>query len=154
MVKVRLSEIRKDFIDLRAKTNELDSHFSYFLVINTVVFMYSVMISIYILSIVSVTTNNISYVQVMFISTLEGIIQMTITCFVCGSVHEKSKQIYAILDEFNANDLSDSEFKDWVMFNTISEKTPFWFTIGGFAPLRKTTLLSVRNSFYNYLVND
>ena len=112
---------------------------------NAVVFMYSVMISIYTLSVVPVNINTLAYMQVMFITTLSCIGNMIITCYVCGSVHEKFEQIYAILDEFNANDLSDYEFKDWVMFNSISSKTPFGFTIGGFAPIRKTTILSVRN---------
>ena len=111
----------------------------------TLVFMYSVMICIYILSIIPVTINTLAYVQVMFITTFAAITNMIITCFVCGSVHEMSEQIYGILDEFNANDLSDYEFKDWLMFNSISEKTPFGFTIGGFAPFRKTTILSVSN---------
>lgn len=81
--------------------------------------------------------------HIIIMGTLSSIGELIISSFICGSVHEKSNKIFAVLDEFSSNDLSESEYKDWLMFANISRKTKFGFTFGGFACIRKTTLISV-----------
>jgi hypothetical protein len=68
---------------------------------------------------------------------------MIISCFVNGLVHEESDKIFAVLDKVKAQDLNDIEYKELLLFRTISRETKFGFTIGGFAPLRKSTLIPV-----------
>jgi hypothetical protein len=68
---------------------------------------------------------------------------MIISCFVNGLVHEESDKIFAVLDKVKAQDLNDIEFKELLLFRTLSRETKFGFTIGGFAPLRKSTLIPV-----------
>jgi hypothetical protein len=68
---------------------------------------------------------------------------MIISCFVNCLVHEESDQIFAVLDKVKAQDLNDIEYKELLLFRTISRETKFRFTIGGFAPLRKSTLIPV-----------
>ena len=79
-------------------------------------------------------------------------IQFIISCFICGSVDSKANKIYSVLDVIPVNHLSDYEYKQWIIFKSISLKTRFGFTIGGFASLKKTTLISVCILLY-YLIN-
>ena len=58
-------------------------------------------------------------------------------------LYKKSEQIYAVLNSFNGNHLSDYEFREWLIFKTVSREKSFGFTIGGFAQMSKTTFTSV-----------
>jgi hypothetical protein len=51
-------------------------------------------------------------------------------------------------DNFNSGDFDANEYKEWLMFKNISKEKMFGFTIGGFAPLRKTTLIPVKKNFF------
>ena len=139
----QLIQIKKRFVEMRNKINEMDTHLAYILVIRSVITMYSVMINIYILAIISSTPMMKIFAKILTISTDSAIVEVIISCLVCGLVHEKSDKIFAILDEFNANELSENEYKEWLMFKAVSREVWFGFTIGGFAPLRKTTLITV-----------
>jgi hypothetical protein len=59
-------------------------------------------------------------------------------------VHEESERIYFVLDNFNTRDFDEVQYKEWLMFKNILKGTRIGFTIGGFAALRKTTLIPVR----------
>ena len=80
---------------------------------------------------------------IMLNSSITSIAIIIINCYICGSVHQKSEQILKALSRIQTNLLSDREFKDWLTFVQICSKTSFGFTIGGFASLRKTTLIAV-----------
>jgi hypothetical protein len=58
-------------------------------------------------------------------------------------VHEESKRIYSVLDNFNTRDLDEVQYKEWLMFKNILKDIKIGFTIGGFAALRKATLIPV-----------
>ena len=77
-------------------------------------------------------------------NTISATVKLIISCFINGLVYEESERILTVLDAFRANDLSDSEFKELLLFKAISRETKFGITIGGFAPLRKTTLIQVK----------
>ena len=102
-----LLDYKKQFIEMRDQLNDFDTHLALPLVIRAVMTVYSVMLNIYILAISTATVNMTTYIKILNLSTGLSISEMIISSFICGSVHEKSEQIYAILDEFNANDLSD-----------------------------------------------
>ncbi len=69
--------------------------------------------------------------------------KLIISCFINGLVHEESDRIYAVLDQLNGENLNEKEYKEWIMFKNASKEMNFGFTIGGFAALRKTTLIPV-----------
>jgi len=75
--------------------------------------------------------------------TVFEILKLIISCLINGLVHEENDKIYAVLDNINSNDINKNEYKELLLFKTISRESKFGFTIGGFAPLKKTTLLSV-----------
>lgn len=98
-----------------------------------------------------------SYIWVT--ATASGVTEMVISCLVCGRLHERADKLYAVLDKIDSNCLSRIQYKDWIMFKTIDRKTRFGFTIGGFASLRKTTLITVcieisLNSMIDWLFLD
>ena len=93
-----------------------------------------------------------SFLQTVAFVVLSSTLEFIISCFICGSVDTKAKKIYSVLDVIPVNDLSDYEYKQWIIFKSISLKTRFGFTIGGFASLKKTTLISVYILLY-YLIN-
>jgi len=83
------------------------------------------------------------YSNAFLFTTITSAVKLVISCFINGLVHEESDRICAVLDNMNATDLDQIEYKEWIMFKNISRKIKFGFTIGGFAPLRKTTLVPV-----------
>ena len=103
------------------------------------------MVNIYVLALSTKIPEIQSFAKMLAFSTFSAIFQTIVSCFICGSVHQKSQQIHKTLDKINSNDLSESEYKEWLMFKTITSKGSFGFTIGGFASLKKTTLIPVSN---------
>ncbi len=83
------------------------------------------------------------YVTGFAFGTVFEILKLIISCFINGLVYEENDKIYAVLDKINPKDINEDEYKEVLLFKTTSRKTKFGFTIGGFAPLKKTTLLSV-----------
>ena len=77
-------------------------------------------------------------------ATVMDIIEISITCLLCDSLDQKVNKISSVLNDMNANELSDKEFMEWQMFDQLLQSRPtFGFTIGGFAKFNKCTLISV-----------
>ena len=83
---------------------------------------------------------------------ISGILELVISCLVCGRLHDRADKLYAVLDEIDSNSLLQNESLEWLMFKKIDRKTGFGFTIGGFAPLRKTTLIPVYIALVSKLI--
>ena len=145
---------KREFIQIRELINELDSRLSYILFYRTAVVIYGVLINLYVIAMAHKFPKMMTFAQMLGFGTITLVTECVISCFVCGSLHEKSEQIYAVLDEFNANDLSDYEFREWLMFKECSNKSKFGFTIGGFAPMKKTTLIPVSFICKVYMINN
>ena len=79
----------------------------------------------------------------LLITSTSSSIKLVISCLINGLVHEESEDIYAVLDNMNVEDMDERNYKKWLIFKNISREIKFGFTIGGFAPLRKTTLIPV-----------
>ena len=71
------------------------------------------------------------------------ILDLFLFCLICGSIKSKSDDISHTLDNYNSSDLSDYEYKEWLMFKIILKNSDIGFTIGKFAKFNKTTLLAV-----------
>jgi hypothetical protein len=83
------------------------------------------------------------YAAAFAFGTVFEILKLIISCLINGLVYEENAKIYAVLDNINSKDINENEYKEVLLFKTMSRETNFGFTIGGFAPLKKTTLLSV-----------
>ena len=142
----QLVEDRIKFVEMRDTINEMDSLLSYILSLRIGLTIFSVMLDIYVVAIFTKIPQMKEFAKMMSFTAIALVLELVISCSICGAVHESSDQIYAILDSFNGNDLSDFEFKEWLMFKTTSKKTKFGFTIGDFASMKKTTLISVKQN--------
>jgi hypothetical protein len=105
------------------------------------------MINIYIYSLSANNKIMEKYVTYFALKSITSVLKLIIDCYINGLVHEESERIYSVLDEFENRDLNHVKYKEWVMFKNVSKNQNFGFTIGGFAPLRKTTLISVKINF-------
>jgi len=132
---------------------DIDNRLAIILVMKVIVIIYRVMLNIYSFTLLSIYPQFNGYVKLLSFSTASGIIDMIISCFVCGLVPERVDKIYAVLDKFNANVLSEYEFKQWIIFKKTNEKSSFGFTVGGFASLRKQTFIAVCIEIYNQILN-
>ncbi len=103
--------------------------------------MCSIMLQIHVMA----ENNSIlgQYATLFAFGTVSEILRLIISCLINGLVYEETDRIYAVLDNINPKDIDEDEYKELLLFKAISRETKFGFTIGGFAPLKKTTLLSV-----------
>jgi len=81
--------------------------------------------------------------------TIMDILELIIMCLLCDSMDQKVYKISIVLNDMNANEMSDMEFREWQMFvQLLQNRSTFGFTIGGFAKFNKSTLISVIIIFY------
>ncbi len=109
------------------------------------------MFSIYVYSISGnnkVMKNHLTYYA---FKSITSVIKLITDCYINGLVHEESERIYSVLDQFKNRDLNNVRFREWLMFKNVSKDQKFGFTVGGFAPLRKTTLIPVKINFQKSL---
>ena len=138
-----LDNAQREYIEIKDAITRMDKFVSLPSCIVISFLIYSIMSNIYLMTIMvnveSLTDmkNDILYTTV---SVSTGIV---ITSFIGGLVYEKSAEIGEILSRIETKLLSDTEYKDWQSFHTVCHKTSFGFTIGGFASVRKSTLIPV-----------
>jgi hypothetical protein len=89
------------------------------------------------------------YATLFAFGTTTEILRLIISCLINGLVHEENDKIHAVLDNINPKDINEDEYKELVTFKSMSRETKFGFTIGGFAPLKKITLLSVIHNIFH-----
>ncbi len=136
-----MSLIRNFLVEFRNKIVALDHSLSHLIMIDISVSMCSIMLQIHLMA-----ENNpflAQFATLFAFKTITEISKLVISCLINGLVHEENDKIYAILDNINSKDINENEYKEVLLFKTMSRETKFGFTIGGFAPLKKTTLLSV-----------
>ena len=96
----------------------------------------------------------INFAKLLHFATYATLTDMIVSFWICGQTHQKSDEIHELLDEMSANSLSDYEYNEWLKFKIIDRKTRIGFTIGGFAPMKFTSLLAVIEIFiliyFNY----
>jgi hypothetical protein len=106
--------------------------------------MFAVMINIYTIAMYSNNEIMKQHSNKNAFKSLTSVLKLIISCYINGLVHEESERIYSVLDNFNTRDLDKIQYKEWLMLKNILKDTRIGFTIGGFAALRKTTLIPVR----------
>ncbi|CAG2111199.1 unnamed protein product [Medioppia subpectinata] len=81
------------------------------------------------------------------------IVEMMVSCLMCGRIGVNVGKISAALNTISGSHLSDSEYKELVLFgNALRNPPTVGFTIGGFAAINKSTLISIFTFVLNYTV--
>ena len=78
----------------------------------------------------------------LLVVMIQAIIYINGNCLIHGLVHEESDKLLSVMHTIDISKVSEQEFRETLIFMTIRREIPFGFTIGGFMPMRKTTLLS------------
>ncbi len=138
-----MKESKSLFIRIRDKINELDQSLSWILIIDITTTMIAIMFNIYSIAITGSFKEIKEHSKTFAFKSITSTMKLIISCFINGLVHEESDRIYAVLDQLNGENLNEKEYKEWIMFKNASKEMNFGFTIGGFAALRKTTLIPV-----------
>ena len=131
------------FVKMRKCMNKIDRQLSIISIMNYLHNLLTIFLLIYIGTQLSQYPDIVGFTYMYIAGTASGVTELVISCLVCGSLHERADKLYAVLDKIDSNCLSQIECKEWLMFKAMDRNTSFGFTIGGFAPLRKTTLISV-----------
>ncbi len=143
----RLAELRDSFVKIRDLIKRLDQTLSWVIIIDLTETMVGVMINIYVYSISGNNNAMKSHLTTIAFKSITSVLKLITDCYINGLVHEESDRIYSVLDGFKSRNLNDFEHKEWLMFKNVSNDHKYGFTVGGFAPLRKTTLIPVKNNF-------
>ena len=77
---------------------------------------------------------------------IQSLIVLNGNCLINGWLYEESENLFTVMDRINMfyNQLNEQDFREVVVFMSMRNDKSFGFTIAGFMPLRKSTLLSVR----------
>ena len=102
------------------------------------------MVNIYMTTLIKAIPQMRIYTKIMSFGTISSIAEMFITFYICGTTHEKSAQVFTVLDELTENDFNDYQYNEWLLFKNIDTKTTFGFTIGYFASITTATLITVK----------
>ena len=113
--------------------------------ITTLITIVNLMFCIYLLTLVGALPYMSTFTNSIGFSSVSCGLQLIITCFMCGLVGDKCVDIMDTLNGMNTRDMTDREYREWHTFATVMRNTrTFGFTIGGFAALNKSTLISVQ----------
>ncbi len=146
----QLTELKNSFIKMKNNIITLDESIAWVLIIDITETMVGIMLNIWMISISNDSPIIKSRLEGLAFITITSSIKLVVSCFINGLVHEESERICSVLDNSNAEDFDANEYKEWLMFKNISKEKMFGFTIGGFAPLRKTTLIPVKKFYYYF----
>ena len=130
---------------MRDTFERLNSDLNLTLIAINLLVMFTILSNIYQLTIIRSVEQFDFLAKILIYSTTVVVLQLVFSCIICGSVHKKSDKISDVLDRIKTCLLSDSQYRDWLSFKNICHNKSFGFTIGGFAALKKTTLIAVSN---------
>ena len=102
------------------------------------------MLQVYIL-IKSENIPELNYVKKhLFCYMIQYLFQLNANCLINDLVYEESDKLLAAIDSIDISTQSDGqEFREALLFMSMSREKKIGFTVGGFMPLRKVALLSV-----------
>jgi hypothetical protein len=148
----QLTELKSFFIKIKNSIIALDDSIVRVLIIDITETMVAIMLNIWTISLSDDSPIIKENLEGFAFNTITSSVKLVISCFINGLVHEESERIYSVLDNFKAEDFDANEYKEWLMFKNISKEKMFGFTIGGFAALRKTTLIPVKKNFFFFFL--
>jgi len=107
--------------------------------------IYGIMLQIYI-TIVDLRDKELNSLSVLLILNFVMIIIKTIANFLIhGLVYEETAKFFSSLEDLDISTRikDENEFKEYLCFKTQNNDSKLGFTIAGFVPYKKSTLLSV-----------
>ena len=134
----------KNFMSTKYKNmNKIDEFLSFGFLTSAIGIVLNIMASVYI----GLFAYKLNLIKKMFAITLvfqvQQLIQLILNCFINGNVYEETIKLLSHLDNININANDDQFCKALILLRTSINKTKCGFTIGGFAPWNKLTLLQV-----------
>ena len=139
----KITKLKDFYLKIRTAINNCDQSLSLVITTDILQTIIGIMISVWSYALVSQHKSIQRLTNQFAINTITMSVKLVITCFICGLVYDESDKIMAVLDTINSNDIDDHQYKELLLFKSISRETNIGFTIGGFAQLRKTTLIQV-----------
>ena len=122
---------------------ELDNRLSLAMVIDISIAIVLLMISIWAI-VLSLSHEPIRRLaNVFLIQALMASAKLLILFIGNGLVHSQSQQILTTLDNIRAYSLTDEEYRELVLFKTMSRQDSIGFTVAGLGALKADTILSV-----------
>ena len=115
------------------------------MVIDVSIAIVLLMISIWAI-VLSVHENHISIRRLMSSFLMQAItasVKLLVIFIGNGTVHSQSQQILTTLDKIRAQSLTDEEYRELVLFKTMSRQDTIGFTVAGLGALNTNTMLSV-----------
>jgi len=111
------------------------------------------LVQIYILTISTQYKALHTFEELFLFSSITLSLKLVFNCLINGMAHDEADKLLSSLDNITVTKTGydDSTFVEAMIFMLISKDLRNGFTIGGFLPLRRTTLLSVNN--YNLKTN-
>ena len=129
---------------IRRTVNELDASLSQLLTMRTIYSIAGVMINIYIFTIHKSMNHITVFSYNCLLTAIIITIEICVSSLICGSTHSKTRQVHTVLDDLtDRTDLSDHNLNQWIVWKNVSADSTIGFTIGGFAPINKQTLIAV-----------
>lgn len=139
----KISELKKFYLKIKTAINDCDQSLSLVITTDIIQTIFGLMLSVWSYALVEEHKSIQRLGNQFCIDAITMTIKLVISCFLNGLVYDESDKIMATLDAIDAKDIDDELFKEVLLFKTISRETTIGFTIGGFAPLRKKTLIQV-----------
>ena len=139
----KINELKNFYLKIRTELKDMDESLSLVIIADIIQTMTVIMSNVWSFSLVDKHQTIKSLSNQFATNTISAAVKLIISCLINGLVYDESERILAVLDAISAYDLNDFEFKELLLFKTISRESKFGFTIGGFAALRKTTLIQV-----------
>ena len=137
------ARIKSLFVTIRKSIRSIDRTLSVVLIMITLHTIFMIFLLIFVFTQMGTYPQIVAMLPIFITGAVSGVTELVISCLVCGRLHDRADKLYASLDKIDSNNLSPNESLEWLMFKNIDRKTRFGFSIGGFAPLRKTTLIPV-----------
>ncbi len=118
-------------------------------IITTVSTMITLMVEVYIITVGSNYPSLSVFKNLFMFNSLALTFKLIFNCIINGKVYEEADRLLSVLDDITIGkeNLDDVTFKEAMIFMSISRDLRNGFSIGGYLPLKKTTLLSVKNIF-------
>ncbi|CAG2103334.1 unnamed protein product [Medioppia subpectinata] len=110
-----------------------------------------IMLNIYAMCMVNLANHMRPMVKIMLFRAVSGIVEICVSCFICGLVAQKCAKLSDILCAKKTCHMSDTEYREWhTLVTVVRNRRCVGFSIGGFAAFDKRTFISIITFMLNY----
>ena len=123
--------------------NKIDNFLAFGFITSAIGIILSIMTSVFL----EISIHRVNMMRELFafglVFQLQLLTQLILNCFINGRVYEETMKLLNDLDNLNINVNDNLLVRALILFRTTINKNKCGFTIGGFAPWNKLTLLQV-----------